>query len=92
MPPIPIDENNINPIVFDLLNEMWKFENYEVSKYDENLFIKNVSKDYSVSNHHGIQNWLKAEHDKAFGESDDGFSSHFEFRDRVYEVTMVAID
>lgn len=92
MPPVPINKDNIDPIVLDLLNEMWKFEGYEVSKHDKSLFVKNISKDYDVSNHHGIHDWLKAEHDKVFGESNDGFSSHFEFQDRVYQVTMLAID
>ena len=78
--------------MFDLLNEMWKFQNYEVSKYDKNLFVKTIQKDYGVSNHHGIKNWLKEEHDKAFGESNDGYSSYFEFRDHVYYVTMLAAD
>lgn len=92
MPPIPIDENNINPIVFDLLNEMWKFEDYEISKYNKNLFVKTIQKDYGVSNHNEIHDWLKEEHDKVFGESDDGFSSYFEFKDRVYYVTMLVAD
>ena len=92
MPPVSINKDSIDPIVLDLLNEMWKFEGYEVSKHDKSLFVKNISKDYDVSNHHGIHDWLKAEHDKVFGESNDGFSSHFEFQDRVYQVTMLAID
>ena len=92
MPPIPITQENIDPIVLDLLNEMWTFENYEVSKHNKNLFVKNISKDYGVSNHHGIHDWLNTEHDKKFGPSNDGFSSHFEFQDRVYRVTMLAID
>ena len=92
IPPVPINKDSIDPIVLDLLNEMWKFEGYEVSKHDKSLFVKNISKDYDVSNHHGIHDWLKAEHDKVFGESNDGFSSHFEFQDRVYQVTMLAID
>ncbi|WP_428324364.1 hypothetical protein [Nitrosopumilus sp.] len=92
MPPIPVDENSINPIVFDLLIEMWKFEDYEVSKYNKNLFVKTIQKDYGVSNHHGIHDWLEKEYDKAFGKSNDGFSSYFEFEDRVYHVTMLAVD
>lgn len=92
MPPIPINESNINPIVFDLLYEMWQFKDYGVSKYDKSLFVKTIQKDYGVQNHHGIKDWLKTEHDKVFGESNAGYSSHFEFRDKVYQVTMVAAD
>ena len=87
-----IDDSNMNPIVFDLLNEMWKFENYDVSKYDDTLFIKTIQKDYSVPNHHGIKDWLKYEYAKQFGESDDGYSHHFEYQDNVYSVIMVAYD
>ncbi len=90
--PVIIDDDNINPIVFDLLNEMWKFEDYEVSKRDDNLFTKKIQKDYSVPNHHGIHDWLESEYAKQFGESNDGFSNHFEYKDNVYHVAMMAVD
>lgn len=92
MPPIMINDSNINPIIFDLLNEMWKFEDYDVSKYDNTLFIKTIQKDYSVPNHHGIHDWLESEYAKQFGESNDGFSHHFEYKDNVYSVIMMASD
>jgi len=92
MPPILFDDSNINPIVFDLLNEMWKFEDYDVSKYDDNLFTKIIQKDYSVSNHDGIHDWLELESEKQFGKSKDGFSNHFEYRDNIYIVTMLTVD
>ena len=92
MLPVPINEDNINPIVLDMLDEMWKFEDYDTSEHDKNLFVKTITKDYGVPNHHGIHDWLKEEHDRVFGESSGGFSSHFEFRDRVYDVRMLAID
>ena len=92
MPPLVIDDDNINPIVFDLLKEMWKFEDYDVSEHDNTLFIKTVQKDYSVPNHHGIHDWLESEYAKQFGESNDGFGSYFEYKDNVYSVAMVAVD
>lgn len=92
MPPLVIDDRNIDSIVFDLLNEMWKFEDYDISEHDNTLFIKTIQKDYSVTNHHGIHDWLESEYAKQFGESNDGFSSHFEYKDNVYSVTMVAAD
>lgn len=92
MPPLVIDDSNINPIVFDLIDEMWTFENYEVSKHDSTLFIKTIEKDYSVPNHHGIQDWMESEYAKQFGPSNDGFSHYFEFQDNVYTVTILVAD
>jgi len=92
MPPVIIDDSNINPIVFDLLNEMWDFKDYEVSKRDNGLFVKTIQKDYSVPNHHGIHDWLESEYEKQFGKSNDGFSHYFEYDDKVYTVIMVAGD
>lgn len=92
MPPVIIDDDNINPVVYDLLNEMWKFEDYEVSKRDINLFTKKIQKDYSVPNHHGISDWLEFEYEKQFGKSNDGVSHYFEYEDKVYTVIMLAVD
>lgn len=92
MPPLIIDDSNIHPIVFDLLDEMWTFEDYDVSKHDDTLFVKTVQKDYSVPNHHGIKDWLESEYAKQFGASNDGYSHYFEYQDNVYTVIMVAYD
>ncbi len=92
MPPLVITQDNINPIVFDLLQEMWKFEYYKVSNHDPHLFQKKIQKDYSVPNHHGVHDWMESEYAKQFGKSNDGFSHYFEYDDKVYTVIMLAAD
>ena len=92
IPPISITENTMDPIIFDMLYEMWQFEDYETSEHNPTLYHKTIQKDYLVQNHHGIRNWMETEYKKQFDNSSLGFSNYFEFRDHVYRVSMLAID
>ena len=91
LPPLIITEENMHPALFEMLKEMWVFEGYEVSEHDKNVFRKDIKKDPGDPINREVYSWLKEERNKVFGD-DSGFSSYFEFRDKVYQIGLMVID
>ncbi|MGY5146581.1 MAG: hypothetical protein ACW9W4_01070 [Candidatus Nitrosopumilus sp. bin_7KS] len=92
-PPIKVTDDNMHFVYFDMLLELNTPEGFAEVPGRPSEYRKNIDKDYPISSHDDIYDWLRLESGKQYGYSAGGdFSPFFEYRDRLYRISSAIID